>query len=75
MTRPPGARSSSPASRSATQARSVASKTASRRLEVVSSGPMSRKLVGLALMTSRRNPPRTRVASAVVAPGAGTWTA
>jgi hypothetical protein len=36
---------------------------------------MSRKLVGLAVITSRRNPPSTRVASAVVAPGSGTSTA
>jgi hypothetical protein len=50
----------------------VVSNTAFSRLELVSSGPISRKLVGLAAITSRRKAPSTRVASAVVTPGSGT---
>ena len=47
--------------------RSVTSKTAPSRFDAVSSGPKTRKLRASALsfMTSRRNAPRTRVASAV----------
>jgi len=46
---------------------------ASRRLEAVSSGPNTRKFLWarLAFMTSRRNFPRTRVASASAVPGIG----
>ena len=77
MTRPSGARWSSPSRRSAIQARSVASKSALSRLEAVSSGPKTRKLASpaLARMTSRSQPPSTRVASLLVVPGASTATA
>ena len=47
----------------------------SSRLDSVSSGPNSRKFSGLSLITSRSQAPSTRVASEVVAPGAGTSTA
>ena len=67
MTRPSGARwSSLSAASAASQARSVTSNTAPRRLEAVSSGPMMRKLSGLRRITSRRKPPSTRVASLVL---------
>ena len=71
MTRPSGARWSSPARRSAIQARSVASNTAPSRLDAVSSGPKTRKSCSrrCARMTSRRNPPSTRVASLDVVAG------
>ena len=56
MTRPSGARWSSPGSISAIQARSVSSSTAPRRFEAVSSGPKTRKFdeSSLRRMTSRR---------------------
>ena len=75
MTRPSGESASSVGSISASHARPVASKTALRRLESVSSGPNSRKFVGFFAITSRRNTPRTRVASAVSVPGRETSTA
>ena len=53
MTRPFGARLSSPGSSSAIQVRSVTSNTADSRLEAVSSGPNRRKFDWLAAMTSR----------------------
>ena len=43
----------------------MTSKTAPSRFDAVSSGPKSRKSVGLRAMTSRRKPPSTRVASLV----------
>ena len=50
--------------------RSVTSNSAPRRLDAVSSGPKTRKLsAGCASMTSRRNAPSTRVASASSVPG------
>ena len=70
MTRPPGARWSSPAILCASQARSVTSKTSWRRFDAVSSGPKRRKLDGLSRITSRRNAPSTFVASRSVVPGA-----
>ncbi len=57
MTRPSGARWSSVDRRSASHTRSVTSNTASSRFEAVSSGPMRRKLSGLARITSRRKAP------------------
>ena len=45
MTRPSGARWSSPGSRSAIQARSVTSRTAPSRFELFSSGLKTRKVV------------------------------
>ena len=71
MTRPSGARWSSVSRTSASHWRSVTSNTEPRRLEATSSGPNTRKLVGLAVTTSRRNEPRTRVASVKVVPGLG----
>ena len=59
----------------AIQTRSVASNTASSRLEDVSSGPNRRKVDGLSRMTSRSHVPSTRVASWTVVPGASTATA
>ena len=75
MTRPSGARWSSPGRRRGCHARSVASKTAFSRLDAVSSGPMIRNVYGFARMTSRRNAPSTRVASLEVRAGASTVTA
>jgi hypothetical protein len=75
MTRPSGARWSSPGSVSATHVRFVTSNTADRRFDAVSSGPNSRNVSGLSLITSRTSSPRTRVASLVEPPGAGTSTA
>ncbi len=75
MTCPAGARSSSVGSSAACQVRAVASNTEPSRLDAVSSGPMSRKLSGLAAITSRRNVPRMRVASLNEVPGFGTSTA
>ena len=49
--------------------RSVTSKTASRRFELVSSGPTIRKFRGFSSMMSRRKPPAIRVASASSVPG------
>jgi hypothetical protein len=66
---------SSPGKISAIDMRFVTSRTASQRLEVVSSGETTRKVVGLAFITSRIITPCTRVASASVAPGALTVTA
>ena len=74
MTRPPGAMCSSVGRLSAIQTRSVTSKTASSRFDAVSSGPKSRKVWGLARMTSRSHVPRTRVASLVAVAGDGTAT-
>ena len=69
MTRPPGARPSSVASVSASQARSVTAKTSPSRLDAVSSGPNRRKLDRFRSITSRRKPPSTRVASLNVVAG------
>ena len=63
------------ASTSASQVRSVVSNTADSRLDAVSSGPTSRKLSGLAVITSRRNAPSTRVGSLKVVAGLATSTA
>ena len=59
----------------ASQARSVASNTAARRFEAVSSGPKRRNCLGFSLITSRKNPPSTRVASLKDVPGLATSTA
>src|ERR1019366_7016349 len=75
ITRPSGARWSSVGSVSASQVRPVTSNSAPRRLEAVSSGPITRKLSPLRRMTSRRKPPSTRVASLVAAAGSLTATA
>ena len=75
MTRPSGARWSSPGSVSAIQPRSVTSKTGASRFEAVSSGPNSRNVRGLRAITSRMKPPSTRVASLELAPGRLTGTA
>ncbi len=77
MTRPSGVTWTSVGRISAADMRPVASNSASRRLELVSSGPITRKLAASSLrrITSRSIVPSTRVASAVVAPGAGTATA
>ena len=75
ITRPSGARWSSPGTICPSNARSVTSKTAPSRLDAVSSGPNSRKFDGLALITSRSQSPSTRVASDIPAPGALTGTA
>ncbi len=53
----------------------VTEKTSPSRLDSVSSGPNSLKFDGLAAITSRSQPPSTRVSSASAAPGAGTATA
>ena len=70
--RPSGARWSSSGSVSATHARSVTSNSPPNRLELVSSGPMTRKFRAswLSFIMSRRNVPITRVASPVSLPGA-----
>ncbi len=75
ITRPSGARWLSPGTIEPSNARFVTSNTASSRLDDVSSGPISRKFDGLALITSRSQVPSTRVASAVLPPGLGTCTA
>ena len=61
----------------ATDVRSVTSNNASNRFDAVSSGPITRKfrLSAFSRITSRRNWPETRVASAWTVPGAGTATA
>ena len=56
---------------SPTRQRSVASKTAFRRLEFVSSGQKRRKFSGLNLMTSRKNSPSLRGGSAITQSGRG----
>ena len=62
--------------RSASHWRSVTSNTSCSRLDATSSGPNSRKFEkGSAYITSRRNPPSTRVASERVVPGLSTGTA
>ena len=62
---------------SAIQARLVTSSTSCQRLELVSSGLKRRKLRAsmFSFITSRRNVPMTRVASAVTCAGFGTSTA
>jgi hypothetical protein len=60
---------------SASQVRPVTEKTSPSRFEAVSSGPKSRKFSGFLATTSRRKPPRTRVASLVVVAGDSTSTA
>ena len=75
ITRPSGARWLSPGMISPSKTRFVASNTASSRLDDVSSGPISRKFDGLALITSRSQVPSTRVDSARTPPGLGTSTA
>ena len=74
MTRPSGERWSSPGTVAATHARSVTSKAAPSRLEATSSGPNSRNVCGLALITSRIHGPSTPVAPAIGVPGSGTST-
>ena len=51
--------------------RSVTSKTSPSRFDAVSSGPNSRNVSGLAAITSRSQPPSTRVASRHAVPGLG----
>jgi len=76
MTRPSGeSLSRSTGSVSASQARPVTSNTAESRFDSVSSGPNRRKRSGFSLMTSRRYPPSTRVASLNVTAGFATSTA
>ncbi len=60
---------------SASQVRSVVSKTAESRLDAVSSGPKRRNESGLSRITSRSRVPSTRVASLNVVPGFATGTA
>src|SRR3569832_2540432 len=71
ITRPSAVRWSSSGRRSAFHAVPVTSNKAPRRLEVVSSGPITRKLrvARLHFITSRRKVPITRVDSARVDPG------
>ena len=78
MTRP--SRESSPpsassGSMSAIQVFLLASYTACSRFDAVSSGPKTRKLVGLFFMTSRRNSPSGFVFSYIAVPREGTSTA
>ena len=75
MTRPSGARWSSPGMIWPSKARSVTSKTFPSRLDAVSSGPNSRNVDGLAVMMSRSHDPSTRVASDTLSPGLLTSTA
>jgi hypothetical protein len=74
-TRPSGARWLSPGTISPSKARLVTAKTSPSRLDSVSSGPNSRKFDGLALITSRSQPPSTLVGSDSPVPGACTATA
>ena len=60
---------------SPSNARPVTSKTASSRLDAVSSGPNSRNVEAFRVMMSRSHWPSTRVLSASTAPGDGTATA
>ena len=75
MTRPRGARWSSPGTRSPSNTRSVASNTGVSRLDAVSSGPISRNVVGLRRITSRSQVPSTLVLSSWDRPGSATVTA
>ena len=69
MTRPSGARWSSVGKISASKARFVTSNTSWSRLEAVSSGPNSRNVAGLRLITSRSQRPSGRVPWVAQAPG------
>lgn len=77
MTRPSRARCSSVGRVSACQAFPVASYSASRRLDAVSSGPTTRKSrrSAVAAMTASSRPPSTRVGSWRTVPGLSTCTA
>jgi hypothetical protein len=75
MTRPAGARWSSPGRISPSHTRSVTSSTAPRRLDTVSSGPMTRNVSRFRATTSRSQPPITRVGSELDPPGRVTGTA
>ncbi len=72
MTRPPGARWSSPSMISACQARSVTSSRAPSRLDTVSSGPMTRNDAGLRTTTSFSQSAITPLAPARLPSGRGT---
>ena len=77
ITPPSGERCSSVGRSGSTRTRSVASKSAPSRFDAVSSGPITRKflLSALSFITSRKNCPITRVASASTVAGLGTATA
>ena len=76
MTRPFAERCSSTGRIGSIQTLSVTEYSASSRLEAVSSGPTTLKLLlgRLSFITSRKNVPKTRVASEFTPPGFGTST-
>ena len=75
MTRPTWETPSSVDTRSPRNCRSVASNTAWRRLDAVSSGAIIRKLSGFILITSRSHVPSTATVPTGPVPGSGTSTA